>query len=107
MNLKSRELRLTIKTFGLCLLPVLPTVFIQMKNISDLNRLRFVFNDNYPIEAPEVIFYGSVPSHRHVYSNGFICMSILYDGELTRLECSDECRIHMLNTDLNALFRNS
>ena len=33
-----------------------------------------------PIEAPEVIFVGPVPTHEHIYSNGFICLSILYDG---------------------------
>ena len=33
----------------------------------------------YPIEAPEVVFIGKIPTHEHVYSNGFICMSILYD----------------------------
>ena len=51
-----------------------------MRNIGILIRLRFVFNDNYPIEAPEVVFLGKVPDHKHIYSNGFICMSILYDG---------------------------
>ena len=34
-----------------------------------------------PIEAPEVVFLGKTPDHEHVYSNGFICMSILYDGK--------------------------
>ena len=33
-----------------------------------------------PIEPPEVIFVGGFPQHEHIYSNGFICMSILYDG---------------------------
>ena len=39
--------------------------------------LRFKFCDNYPFEAPEVIFIGTPPQHEHVYSNGFICLSIL------------------------------
>lgn len=47
--------------------------------------------DNKPIESPEVIFYGNSPDHEHIYSNGFICMSILYDGKIIRLECSYEC----------------
>jgi ubiquitin-protein ligase len=33
-----------------------------------------------PIESPEVLFIGHVPVHEHIYSNGFICLSILYDG---------------------------
>lgn len=47
--------------------------------------------DKKPIESPEVIFYGNSPDHEHIYSNGFICMSILYDGKIKRLECSNEC----------------
>lgn len=35
-----------------------------------------------PIESPEVIFIGHIPVHEHIYSNGFICLSILYDGIL-------------------------
>ena len=32
------------------------------------------------MDSPEVIFYGDVvPIHEHVYENGFICLSILYD----------------------------
>ena len=27
-----------------------------------------------------MIFIGKSPDHEHIYSNGFICMSILYDG---------------------------
>ena len=29
----------------------------------------------------QVIFVGKPPEHEHIYSNGFICLSILYDGE--------------------------
>jgi ubiquitin-conjugating enzyme E2 W len=41
--------------------------------------LRFRFTEKYPMEAPEVIFIGAPPVHPHVYSNGHICLSILYD----------------------------
>ena len=41
--------------------------------------LQFKFSSEYPIEAPEVIFVGKPPDHEHIYPNGFICMSILYD----------------------------
>ncbi|MCO5565343.1 hypothetical protein L7F22_019016 [Adiantum nelumboides] len=43
--------------------------------------LRFRFNDNYPLEAPEVIFLTSppykAPEHPHIYTNGHCCVSIL------------------------------
>mmetsp|Transcript_57396 Transcript_57396/g.134596 ORF Transcript_57396/g.134596 Transcript_57396/m.134596 type:complete len:152 (-) Transcript_57396:101-556(-) len=41
--------------------------------------LQFTFTDGYPMESPEVIFLGPPPEHPHVYSNGHICLSILYD----------------------------
>ncbi|KAJ2770630.1 ubiquitin-conjugating enzyme E2 W [Coemansia nantahalensis] len=40
--------------------------------------LRFRFPATYPFEAPEVVFVGNVPTHPHIYSNGHICLSILY-----------------------------
>ncbi|KAJ1866721.1 hypothetical protein LPJ78_001561 [Coemansia sp. RSA 989] len=40
--------------------------------------LQFRFPANYPFEAPEVIFTDNVPVHPHIYSNGHICLSILY-----------------------------
>ena len=39
--------------------------------------LQFKFDSSYPFEAPEVIFVGQPPMHKHVYSNGFICLSTL------------------------------
>ena len=43
-------------------------------------KLRFRFDDRYPHESPEVIFVGdNVPVHEHIYSNGHICLSVLYD----------------------------
>eukprot|EP01113_Clastostelium_recurvatum_P000502 TRINITY_DN1022_c0_g1_i3.p1 TRINITY_DN1022_c0_g1~~TRINITY_DN1022_c0_g1_i3.p1 ORF type:complete len:150 (+),score=11.91 TRINITY_DN1022_c0_g1_i3:23-472(+) len=41
--------------------------------------LQFVFSQNYPLDAPEVMFVGKAPLHPHIYSNGHICLSILYD----------------------------
>eukprot|EP01111_Echinosteliopsis_oligospora_P009064 TRINITY_DN2588_c0_g1_i1.p1 TRINITY_DN2588_c0_g1~~TRINITY_DN2588_c0_g1_i1.p1 ORF type:complete len:152 (+),score=26.19 TRINITY_DN2588_c0_g1_i1:122-577(+) len=44
-------------------------------------ELAFAFPQNYPLESPEVTFVGAhVPTHPHVYSNGHICLSILYDA---------------------------
>jgi ubiquitin-conjugating enzyme E2 W len=49
--------------------------------------LQFKFNSEYvstlitqPIDSPEVIFVNNIPEHEHIYSNGYICLSILYDG---------------------------
>ncbi|KAJ2781508.1 hypothetical protein H4R18_002834 [Coemansia javaensis] len=40
--------------------------------------LAFDFPATYPHEAPTVVFVGAVPVHPHIYSNGHICLSILY-----------------------------
>ncbi|CDJ68077.1 ubiquitin-conjugating enzyme domain-containing protein, putative [Eimeria necatrix] len=42
--------------------------------------LSFKFFPKYPIDSPELVFVAPfVPVHPHVYSNGHICLSILYD----------------------------
>eukprot|EP00928_Gymnodinium_smaydae_P021628 TRINITY_DN18460_c0_g1_i1.p1 TRINITY_DN18460_c0_g1~~TRINITY_DN18460_c0_g1_i1.p1 ORF type:complete len:154 (-),score=35.46 TRINITY_DN18460_c0_g1_i1:125-586(-) len=41
--------------------------------------LRFRFTGKYPLESPEVVFVGATPMHPHIYSNGHICLSILYE----------------------------
>ena len=46
---------------------------------------------NQPIEPPEVIFVDTPPTHEHVYSNGFICLSILYDAWSAALTVSGVC----------------
>ena len=58
--------------------------------------------DNQPIDSPEVVFEGPVPKHEHVYSNGFICLSILYDGGLISMECSHERIFGLLFDYFNA-----
>ena len=42
------------------------------------HRLRLKFDNNYPLEAPEVTFLRPAPIHPHVYSNGHICLSTLH-----------------------------
>uniref|UniRef100_A0A7S0VD18 UBC core domain-containing protein n=1 Tax=Hemiselmis tepida TaxID=464990 RepID=A0A7S0VD18_9CRYP len=54
-------------------------------------RLQFTFSEDYPIEAPEVIFLQPAPVHPHIYSNGHICLSILYDGWSPALRVDSVC----------------
>lgn len=45
-------------------------------------RLQVKFTERYPLEPPEVVFVPPhTPAHPHVYSNGHICLDILYDGQ--------------------------
>ena len=53
--------------------------------------LQFKFNNEYPIDSPEVIFVGTPPKHEHIYSNGFICLSILYSDWSPALKVSSVC----------------
>ncbi|XP_019708603.1 probable ubiquitin-conjugating enzyme E2 16 isoform X1 [Elaeis guineensis] len=43
-------------------------------------KLQVDFPEHYPMEAPQVIFLHPAPLHPHVYSNGHICLDILYDS---------------------------
>ncbi|GJQ15987.1 hypothetical protein GpartN1_g7822.t1 [Galdieria partita] len=53
--------------------------------------LRFSFPRDYPIEAPEVIFLQPTPVHQHVYTNGHICLNVLYDGWSPALTVTSVC----------------
>ena len=53
--------------------------------------LQFKFDDKYPFEAPEVMFVGTAPLHRHVYSNGYICLSTLSKDWTPALQTSQVC----------------
>eukprot|EP00922_Rhytidocystis_sp_ex-Travisia-forbesii_P054241 GHVS01080455.1.p1 GENE.GHVS01080455.1~~GHVS01080455.1.p1 ORF type:complete len:279 (-),score=79.09 GHVS01080455.1:1-837(-) len=53
--------------------------------------LRFRFPERYPLDSPEVTFVDTPPIHPHVYSNGHICLSILYDGWSPALSVSSIC----------------
>ncbi|KAF8823099.1 ubiquitin-conjugating enzyme subfamily protein [Cardiosporidium cionae] len=53
--------------------------------------ISFKFGYRYPFDAPEVIFTKTPPVHPHVYSNGHICLSILYDGWTPVLGVSSVC----------------
>lgn len=58
-------------------------------------RLQFKFPPNYPMDSPEVVFLKTtetkIPVHPHVYSNGHICLSILYDQWSPALTVTSVC----------------
>ena len=41
--------------------------------------LQFKFNNDYPMDSPEVVFLTPAPMHPHIYSNGHICLNVLYE----------------------------
>eukprot|EP00871_Galdieria_phlegrea_P004749 jgi/Galph1/5275/GphlegSOOS_G3930.1 len=53
--------------------------------------LRFCFPVDYPIEAPEVVFLQPTPRHQHIYTNGHICLNVLYDGWSPALTVTSVC----------------
>lgn len=53
--------------------------------------LKITFNSNYPIDSPEVVFEGIAPVHQHIYSNGHICLNILYDDWSPALTIKSVC----------------
>ena len=43
-------------------------------------RLSVTFSGAYPMQSPEFVFLPPAPVHPHIYTNGHICLDILYDS---------------------------
>ncbi|CAH2076467.1 unnamed protein product [Thlaspi arvense] len=54
-------------------------------------QLQVEFPEHYPMEAPQVIFQQPAPLHPHIYSNGHICLDVLYDSWSPAMRLSSIC----------------
>ena len=66
----------------------------------EIYRLRVRFLADYPMQPPEVTFMRPAPVHEHIYSDGKICLNILYSDWNPKMDVRSVCLslISMLST---------
>lgn len=66
----------------------------------EIYRLRVRFLADYPLQPPEVTFMRPAPVHEHIYSDGKICLNILYSDWNPKMDVRSVCLslISMLST---------
>eukprot|EP00967_Tisochrysis_lutea_P082885 scaffold114905_cov32-Tisochrysis_lutea.AAC.1 len=57
----------------------------------ELYRLRVRFHPEYPLRPPEVRFMRPAPVHEHIYSDGKICLNILYSDWDPQMDVKSMC----------------
>jgi len=57
----------------------------------EIYKLSIKFSDQYPIDSPEIKFMLPAPIHTHVYTNGHICLNILYADWTPALTIKSVC----------------
>jgi len=57
----------------------------------EIYRLRIRFHADYPMQPPEVVFMRPAPVHEHIYSDGKICLNILYNDWDPKMDIRSMC----------------
>ena len=57
----------------------------------EIYRLRVRFHPDYPGQPPEVVFMRPAPVHEHIYSDGKICLNILYNDWEPTMDVKSLC----------------
>ena len=57
----------------------------------ELYRLRIRFHADYPARPPDITFMRPTPVHEHIYSDGKICLNILYNDWNPQLDVKSVC----------------
>ena len=57
----------------------------------EIYRLRVRFHADYPTQPPEIVFMRPAPKHEHIYSDGKICLNILYNDWEPTMDVKSLC----------------
>ncbi|KAL1505065.1 hypothetical protein AB1Y20_008825 [Prymnesium parvum] len=57
----------------------------------EIYRIRVRFHPDYPTAPPEVTFMRPAPVHEHIYSDGKICLNILYSDWDPKMDVKSVC----------------